>query len=91
MPILYYTNIGDPVQMLQNAASDQGQHCVPSGIFIQNTVKVKIFNSPPNHRDGQVHYQRRVKLETDKNRQVSRLCLETVNTEYPNVRKYWYT
>ena len=40
-------NSADPVQMLQNAAADQGLHCFHIGIFMQNSIKVKIFTRNP--------------------------------------------
>ena len=54
----------DPVQTPQYAVSDLGQHCLPKGISMQNTVKVNAFTrSPinykwthPHDKDGQVHW-----------------------------------
>ena len=34
-PLEYYANSADLVQMPQNAASDQGQHCLLTGISVQ--------------------------------------------------------
>ena len=36
-----YANGADPVQMAQNAASDQSQHCLLTGISMQYTTQVK--------------------------------------------------
>ena len=41
-----YTNSADPVQVLQNAASDQGQHCLLTGITMQNNKMDKITRNP---------------------------------------------
>ena len=42
MPVLgHYTNSADPVQMPQNAASDQDQHCLLTGISTENAAEVK--------------------------------------------------
>ena len=35
-----YANTADPDQTLQNAASDQGLHCLLAGISIQNKIKM---------------------------------------------------
>ena len=43
----YYANSADPVQMRQNAASDQGLHHLLTAVSIQNTVKMKIFTRNP--------------------------------------------
>ena len=37
-----YANSADPVQKTQKAVSDQGQHCLHTGMM-QNTIKVKTF------------------------------------------------
>ena len=44
-----YANSADLVQTPQNAASDQGLHCLVTGISMQNTVKVKIFTGHPKN------------------------------------------
>ena len=36
-------NNANPVQALQDIASDQSLHCLLIGIFMENTVKVKIL------------------------------------------------
>ena len=36
-----HVNSADIVQMQQNVVSDQGLHCLPTGISAQNTIKVK--------------------------------------------------
>ena len=49
-------NRAGPVQMLQNAASDQGLHCLFTGISMQITPKMKILTSETlktaNDKDG---------------------------------------
>ena len=45
-------NSVDPVQTLRFAASDQGLHCLLTGISSQNTAKVKIFTRTPITRNG---------------------------------------
>ena len=37
----YYADSADPVQSQQNVASDQGLHCLLTGISMLNTVKLK--------------------------------------------------
>ena len=37
----YHANDADLVQRLQNAASDQGLHCLHTKISVGNTVKMK--------------------------------------------------
>ena len=37
-----YANGADPVQMPQNAASDQGLHCLLTEISMQNTIEMKL-------------------------------------------------
>ena len=43
----YYANSVDPVLMPQNAASDQGQQCLLTGISIQNIIKMKTSTGNP--------------------------------------------
>ena len=40
-------NCADPVQMPHIAASDQGLHCLLTGISMQDTIKVKTFTRDP--------------------------------------------
>ena len=35
-----YAESADPVQMLQNATSDQGLHCLLTGIYMQKSIKM---------------------------------------------------
>ena len=42
-----YASSADPVQMPHSAASGQDQHCLLTGIFMQNTIKVKAFTKKP--------------------------------------------
>ena len=42
-----HANITDPVQMLQNVVSDQGQHCLPTGISMQSALKMKMSTIKP--------------------------------------------
>ena len=37
----------DPVQMPQDAASDQGQHCLLAGNFMQNAIEMKTSAKNP--------------------------------------------
>ena len=37
----YYTNNADLVQTPQDAASDQGPHCLLTEISMENTIKMK--------------------------------------------------
>ena len=56
-------NSADPDQTPQNAASDQGLHCLLTGISIRNRIKMKTYTiSPlnwkwtcPVDKDGRVH------------------------------------
>ena len=43
------------VQMLQNVDSDQGLHCLRRGIYMQNTVKIKIFTNNGHKRVSDYH------------------------------------
>ena len=53
-----YAYSADPLQTPQNAASDQGLHCLFSGISLQNTVKIKTSNPPPKSRYGLIYMAR---------------------------------
>ena len=49
MPILgACANSADPVQSPKNAASDRNIQCLLTVIYMQNTVKVKIFPKTTN-------------------------------------------
>ena len=45
-----YVNSADPDQMSQNAASDQGLHCLLTGMSIRNRLKMK--STPNTHKIG---------------------------------------
>ena len=46
----YYADSADLDQMMQKAASDQGQHCLLTKNFMENTIKVKLFTC--KYRNG---------------------------------------
>ena len=54
-------NIADPVQTPQNAASDQGLHCLLTDISMQNTITMKTSARIPSTCNGLIQM-----LKTDK-------------------------
>ena len=42
----YYRNSADPLQMLSFTGSDQGLHCLLTGISMENAVKVNTCTRP---------------------------------------------
>ena len=77
IPVLEtYANSADQVQMLQNAASDQGLHCLLTRISVLITLKLNIFTrnvkcktkknkkwTNPNEEDRQIHWSKKKGLE----------------------------
>ena len=56
-----YVNRADHDQTPQNKVSDQGLHCLLTGISIGNRMKIKTKSKPdtlnrPIDNDGRVHY-----------------------------------
>ena len=45
-----YANSEDPVQTSHSVVSDQDQHCLLTGISMENTIKMKAFTRNPQKK-----------------------------------------
>ena len=75
----YHANSADPVQMLQNAVPDQGQHSLPTEISMQYTIKMKNIHRGP------------LKLEMDSVKMIikdGQVCWSKIGFSYIGISRY---